>query len=154
MSRLDGSRKQVYLHKHLNWSKYWNAEMKIPWGWRNCTPRHESFLIESSINLKKGIYLQICITSSHAVTQLHHQSLVRIYSSGCPKSRQSLICITFSVSKKIIIYIRPKMALWLKLLTDALPSGPSATWKEQHLFGWSVSSYFYLEGQRSDEENE
>jgi hypothetical protein len=38
-------------------------------------------------------------TGSHAVTQLQHQSLLRISSPGCPEPRQSLVCIIFSFNK-------------------------------------------------------
>jgi hypothetical protein len=65
----------------------------------------EISFFEAFINIletrKKEIYLylQIFSTGSHAVTQLQHQSLVRISAPGCPKSRQSLVCITFSFNK-------------------------------------------------------
>jgi hypothetical protein len=39
------------------------------------------------------------------------------------------------------------MDLWVKpLLNNALLSGSTATWTQQHLLGSSVSGYLYLEG--------
>jgi hypothetical protein len=56
---------------------------------------------EAFINLSRtrtiggGVNLQTFSTDSHAVTQFQHQSLVQISSPGCPRSRQSLVCIKF-----------------------------------------------------------
>jgi hypothetical protein len=97
------------INKYIFSSLWTGANIVIPrWrslgGQRNWiyfgTPCHRNVLIQAFINFpkikKRGIHLETFHRGCHGVTQLQHQSLVRISFSGCSKSRQSLVCSTFS----------------------------------------------------------
>jgi hypothetical protein len=118
--------------------------------WHATSRKFPCWRIYKPPEIRRGIYLQIFSRGSHAVTQLQHQSLVRISSPECPKYRQILVCVTFSFNK-FIIYLQPKIFLWAKpFLNGTLPSDSAAIWTEQHLLGSSVSGYLYLEDQGSN----
>jgi hypothetical protein len=126
----------------------------VPKNWKYFgKTHHENFFIDALINLskirKRGIYVQIFSKGSNAVTQIFHQSFVRISSAGYSKSRQNLVCVWFPI-RKIANFTQTKTVLWDKRpLNKALPSGSSDTWTEQFPLASSVCSYPYLEGQGS-----